>query len=361
MDARTASLWRPTVVLGGVVVVTALLVAPAWAHGRTTPATDYDSRIVEAPATEAVDWRVVGGDDLVVAEVHGDAEIVVLGYEGEPYLRLNSDGAWVNVASPANVLNDGRDGRVMLPEHVDADAAPQWRARSGGLAAYAWHDHRVHHARESGAGHQAIADHGEATRLGEWEIPVEVDGERAAVRGELWREPGPPAWPSLVGGLVLTAPAWLGVRALRGGAGVRAVRWPAGVIAVLAVANVAMVIDEVMAVPVPVREVAGAVGLGAITVVVAVLGVWRAWRGGRAAFVALAVAGGAIALGQGAGLWPALSASQLATLWPEAAVRALVGANVAVALPVAVVAAVGDRRIAAEGHAPPDADAVARS
>ncbi len=71
------------------------------------------------------------------------AEVLVLGYEGEPYLRLDSDGVWENVNSPAHYLNADRFAATQPPSGVTAASEPSWIRISTGDSVR-WHDHRTH-------------------------------------------------------------------------------------------------------------------------------------------------------------------------------------------------------------------------
>lgn len=108
-----------------VIALLALGAGPAAAHGGgdTADGSNYDSRVagvVEAATGTAMDggelrWRVLGNDALLELRNAGDTEVVVSGYEGEPYLRVGPDGVFENVASPASILNDDRYGLGTIP------------------------------------------------------------------------------------------------------------------------------------------------------------------------------------------------------------------------------------------------------
>jgi hypothetical protein len=83
---------------------------------------------------------VENGSRLEVVN-HGP-EIVVLGYQGEPYLRVGPRGVFINASSPAAYLNCSRTG-CPVPASADAQAAPEWQPFSAGQTVL-WHDHRIH-------------------------------------------------------------------------------------------------------------------------------------------------------------------------------------------------------------------------
>jgi hypothetical protein len=87
--------------------------------------------------------RVVDrGDQLALTNVT-ERDIVVLGYEGEPYLRVGPRGVFSNQRSSATFLNRDRFPTIQLPAQVNPKAAPVWR-RVGGGRTVTWHDHRAH-------------------------------------------------------------------------------------------------------------------------------------------------------------------------------------------------------------------------
>ena len=98
-----ASFWRATAA-GFALVLTVLLgdgvVRPAAAEA---PAGDMESIVTSIePATPGAEVRVLGGDESLRLDVHDGHEVVVLGYVGEPYLRIDPRGeVWENQRSPA--------------------------------------------------------------------------------------------------------------------------------------------------------------------------------------------------------------------------------------------------------------------
>jgi hypothetical protein len=70
-------------------------------------------------------------------------EVQILGYDGEPYLRLDSTGVFENTNSPAHYLNLDRFARTPIPTTATPKATPNWVKLSDG-ASVRWHDHRTH-------------------------------------------------------------------------------------------------------------------------------------------------------------------------------------------------------------------------
>ena len=96
----------------------------ALAHGRGTDATNFRSRIEQAPALPSVEWRVIGGDEYLAVTNDSDEDLLIFGYEGEPYLRIGPDGVLRNAASPATYLNDTRYGEL-TSDQFPPDVGPE--------------------------------------------------------------------------------------------------------------------------------------------------------------------------------------------------------------------------------------------
>lgn len=163
--------------------------APAVAHEGNP---NFRSQVERDPP--GVDARVLDFDDRLGLEVDPGREVVVLGYEDEPYLRFGAGGeVEVNTRSPARYLNEDRFANVELPRSARPGAPPSWEpvATHG---RYGWHDHRIHWMSEGSLPPQ-VEDEGVETHVFDWRVPVVVDGERTAIRGTLtWvpDEGGPP-------------------------------------------------------------------------------------------------------------------------------------------------------------------------
>jgi hypothetical protein len=127
-------------------VVLGLSATPASAHtiGGPRP-TNYRSRIVAfEPKVPGVSARVVDLGAKFELTNRSSSEITVLGYEGEPYLRIGPNGVFENLHSQATYINRTRLGGS-VPSDVDTSpsAVPEWKKISSGHSA-TWHDHRIH-------------------------------------------------------------------------------------------------------------------------------------------------------------------------------------------------------------------------
>jgi hypothetical protein len=139
----------------------------------------YSSEVTSVdpdPGTFSVE--TAGGDAFLEISVDDGTELLVLGYEGEPYLRFNPDGTVEeNQNSPATFINAERFGtNELAPEELQGvdvtELEPAWEEVATG-GTFAWHDHRTHFM-----GGQRPAG-GELA----WEVPLVVDGEDVVVSG----------------------------------------------------------------------------------------------------------------------------------------------------------------------------------
>lgn len=159
-----------------------LSVAPAHiGSGDSVQARNTESVIesVSPALPSGVKVSIVGFDTFVRIESQGH-DVLVEGYEEEPYLRISKDGTVdVNDSSMTTVLNSDRYANVDLSTFVKSDI-PKWRTvRTDGVAM--WHDHRSHWMSPKPP---AVVDN-KGTVL-TWTIPLTVDGNTVAVNGSLY-------------------------------------------------------------------------------------------------------------------------------------------------------------------------------
>lgn len=184
-DARPASVRRACkrcargLAITGVAITLAAFPAPAsraGAHGTAGQApANFDSTVSRIEPAEA-GVRVRTTDLGQHLEVRADVgvDVVVLGYDAEPYLRITDSGVERNERSPAVFMNRDTTVTETPPEQFDASASPQWHRISSGRVAR-WHDHRIH---PSGALGQHEQQHGFA-----WTVDLIVAGRPVAVHG----------------------------------------------------------------------------------------------------------------------------------------------------------------------------------
>jgi hypothetical protein len=181
-----------------VLVAAALLALPAGAaaHGEGGEATGFTSTVERVtPALPGLELRVLDGDDRLYLRNETGREVVVLGYDGEPYLRFSDGAVDRNGRSPAVYLNADRYALGEVPASADPDATPVWRRVEAGEA-YEWHDHRIQWM-STIAPDEIRADPDSARHVFDWTIPITVDGRPATISGSLDYAPvneRPTAW-----------------------------------------------------------------------------------------------------------------------------------------------------------------------
>ncbi|GAA1824288.1 hypothetical protein HC028_24710 [Planosporangium flavigriseum] len=196
--------------LGALAVLAAILLgsAPAGAHapGPQLPdASYYRTELAGGvtPAMAGVTARVDPGGEWVELANSGPATVLVLGYTGEPYLRLTATGAEENQLSQTTYLN-----RALFADSVPtagaggSSVAPAWK-QLGGTGIARWHDHRIHWMGRDRPPAVA-ADPTHPHLVGDWTVHATADGTPFEVHGVL-RWLGKPA----DAGRATPAQAWL--------------------------------------------------------------------------------------------------------------------------------------------------------
>jgi hypothetical protein len=158
---------------------------PALAH-QGSPS--FLSRVdAVTPAAGGVTVTVLNRDDRLLLQNTSGKDVVIEGYSGEPYARIDGDGTvLVNRDSEAYYINEERDGKVDVPATADSEGAPKWErlSRSG---RFEWHDHRMHWMSESDP--EQVTDEDVRTKVFDWHVPLVVDGRRGEIAGTLFWTP----------------------------------------------------------------------------------------------------------------------------------------------------------------------------
>ena len=174
-----------------------VLAVPQIASADAAGPTDYRTEVTSiTPATDLIDVSIEGGDAFVRVVVAEGHELIVLGYDGEPYLRISADGrVEENRRSSATYYNADRYGGE-IPDSVDNEASPQW-AEVGNGGTWAWHDHRAHWM---GSEPPIGLDPGES--LPSDLIQLLVDGQPVSIEVRTTLQSSPSVWPAAVGMLI---------------------------------------------------------------------------------------------------------------------------------------------------------------
>jgi hypothetical protein len=166
----------------------ALLCAPVALAHEGSP--NFLSQINEiTPGADGIDVEVLNRDDRLLLINSGASTVLIEGYEGEPYARVEPDGTVsVNTDSKAYYLNEERDGKVAVPEGVDSRGGPRWE-QVGRNGRFEWHDHRMHWMAEDDP--EVVEDKDVRTKVYDWKVPIAVDGRDGAIAGTLFWTPLP--------------------------------------------------------------------------------------------------------------------------------------------------------------------------
>ena len=199
--------------------------SPVFAHGsEDIPATNYRTEVISLePAPDAVTARVIEAGSRLELTNQGPEEIVVLGYEGEPMLRVGPTGVFENRRSPSIFTSDTRP--LAVPPDATATAEPRWQRTSDGVVAR-WHDHRI----DPGQGAKAAT--------ASWTVPLRQRDRPITLTGTIRHVPGPSPLPWFVAAALLLA----GVAAA---AVLRPRRWRVLITAALAITVVFNVMHSV--------------------------------------------------------------------------------------------------------------------
>ena len=335
----------------------AALAGPAFAHGGGgSDATNFRSvvnRVVEGDVNDAsaapveldgVTWSVRALDSYLEVSNQSGEELVVFGYEGEPYLRIGPDGVLENQNSASVYLNNDRFAETPVPEGVGPEAEPEW-VEVATEPVYRWHDHRIHWMAQTDPP-QVKTDPTAVQLIQDWTVPFTLDGEDFGVQGQLRWFPPPPPWPWLGAALVIAVVVLGAAFAKTATAPMPTVliRTGAAIVGVVVAVDVVHAIDDVLAVPATLGENIYALAQSALFIAMGVFGAVRGWRGGDGAPVALAIGAAALLLGIGVTHLGSLTSSQVASTLPTPFTRAAVALNIAAMPPVVLAVAYVLRR-----------------
>jgi len=170
--------------LGVLFLLSAMLMPSAANAHEGNP--NYRSEITSikpASLADGLQATIQNFDDNVELVNRTGEEVVIKGYDGEPYVRIGADGlVEVNLNSPTYYLNEDRFAAVEVPERADAKAEPAWE-EVGDSGIYSWHDHRSHYM-ALGTPSQ-VKDESKETKIFDYSIPITVGGRPAALDGTL--------------------------------------------------------------------------------------------------------------------------------------------------------------------------------
>ncbi|HEY8218031.1 MAG TPA: hypothetical protein VIH82_12925 [Acidimicrobiia bacterium] len=340
--------------LGGAIALAVLAVVlapdPAAAHGvGGIKPTNYETVITGMePAVPGLIVRSVDLGDRLELTNHTGRDVVVLGYDDEPYLRVGPRGVFENTRSPATYVNRTLRGTTPVPDRADPEAPPEWR-RIGDEPVARWHDHRSHWtARRDAPAVRSDPDHRHVVQR----FGIELrDGRRlVAVTGEIRWVPATSAWLWLALAFVLAAFVVAVSRTTVARLGLSV-----ALVVVIAAQSLHVVGSwGATTLGIGTRLGASVYALGAIGVsVVALVWLWR--RGVHTAAPLVLLAGLFVAIAGGLADVTVLTRSQLPTTLDDDLARGIVAAALGLGVGLAVAGALRlrpDRR--ARGRQPAD-------
>jgi hypothetical protein len=158
---------------------------PAAAHvSKPTDASHYRCAVTAiTPAQQDFSVRVGRVGDWIELTAKTTQPLVVVGYFGEPYLRVTSAETQINEFSPTGQLNGGLIGTFDQARLADAESPPHWVTQSVGPTVR-WRDLRTQWlggVRPPDVG----SDPAHAHLVGNWSITVQAPGRDYAVNGTL--------------------------------------------------------------------------------------------------------------------------------------------------------------------------------
>lgn len=179
--------------------------------GNAAGARDTESIVTSVTPTPPSSVRVdiVGFDSFIRVRSDG-VRVDVAGYENEPYIRIDADGAvWVNDKSITRAMNESRYGNSYDATNSTAFSKTEtsWR-RIGKDGEAMWHDHRSHWMSPK---QPATID--ERGKIQDWVVPVTIDGVATEIRGEMYLRHRASSWWWVFGLVAVIALALAALRA----------------------------------------------------------------------------------------------------------------------------------------------------
>ena len=163
------------------------MAAPASAHDTTLPdAPYYRSTITSiSPQVPGLMVAITQSGETVTLTNHTSTTVMVLGYDGEDYLRVTPTGVDENTNSLSAFLN----GSLViqgLPQQLgqnSRNAPPAWK-HVADTPSFSWHDHRVHWMAQQRPP-TVDKDPGNPHHVFDWTMAMVVDNRPVTVTGSL--------------------------------------------------------------------------------------------------------------------------------------------------------------------------------
>jgi hypothetical protein len=173
--------------LPGAALAALAVCSAAFAHGGGG-ALGFRSKVERiTPAVAGLSVTVLDYDDRLELQNETGKQLLILGYQGEPYLVFRDGDVYRNAHSPSTYLNDDRFGKVALPADAHPKLAPDWR-KVADTEEYEWHDHRIHWMSRT-LPPKVRAAEDRPHHVFDWTVPARLDGRPLTIAGSLDYEP----------------------------------------------------------------------------------------------------------------------------------------------------------------------------
>jgi hypothetical protein len=327
-----ATLGRATGVLTVFLAAIAFVVvtpAAASAHTISGPRpTNFRTTLTAVtPRVPGLTVRVVDLGNKLELTNRTATDVVVLGYDGEPYLRIGPRGIYENLRSGATYLNRTRNATGTVPKialGTDASTPPRWHRISGGRTAR-WHDHRIHWMPTSLPGAVRRAPGSFHTVKSRWTVVLHAGARPVIVTGRLDWVPGPSGLPWIPLVIALGAAGFAAGYRRRAGAAI------AAIVALVGIDAAHAITAELARPGSPGARIVQFLGDNFVSVIVwiAAIATIRGLRRGRVdARYGVVLVGAMVALVSGVSDLAYLWKSQLPSIGPDVWARAEVAAEI---------------------------------
>lgn len=161
-----------------------LFAAQSQAHRGSHPFESVLDGITPTALATGIETEMLDYDNQVRLRNGSGMDVVVEGYEDEPYARLDPDGrVFLNIRSPAYYLNRDRYARTPVDPSADPAARPEW-VETNDNGELIWYDRRSHYI---GAGTpQDLSDPDKRQLIRRYGIPLRIGGRPATINGRLY-------------------------------------------------------------------------------------------------------------------------------------------------------------------------------
>jgi hypothetical protein len=195
------------------------MVTPAGAHSDSSHLFEsIPEQITPSGLAQGIEFEMLDYDASLRLRNGSDKEVIVMGYDGEPYAMLAANGeVFLNTRSPAYFLNQDRYATTPVGRSADPEAPARWK-KQGNDGTLVWFDRRSHSLDDEAPA--VVEDTASPQVVRDYRIPLEINGQPAGLSGTLYWS-GQNEFPMgiVAGLLVITAMCaglgFLGIEALR--------------------------------------------------------------------------------------------------------------------------------------------------